>query len=91
MPFGQMSVFQYRKSLTNLISDHALFSSFGTSSYWVRITSGMFRRHVPMPGTRLFVRHDFLGLISSWVPVRTSTPGIEVAQTCSVGNGAQAD
>ena len=42
---------------------------YGPRSYGLKMTSGMFPRPVPTSDRQPFVRHDFLGLISSWVPV----------------------
>ena len=36
------------------------------------MSSGMFPRHVRTPQTQPFVRHNFLGLIFFWGPVRPS-------------------
>ena len=45
--------------------------AFYLSFIWVKITSGMFPRHIPTSQMQPFVRHDFLGLIFSWGHVRT--------------------
>ena len=60
----------------SVITEFCQSGIYGTQSYWVRITSGMFPRHVPTSRTWLFVRQHFLGLIFSWGPVRSWTLAI---------------
>ena len=57
----------------SIITEFWKNGSEAPKSYWVETTSGMFPRPVPTSGAQRFVRHDFLGLIISWGPVRYVT------------------